>query len=188
MRIRRPERYATLARVRKHQEEQKAHALAQARRVVGGLEEQRRELEAYQKRVLERAADHASEPIAGRMRALYLFERHLGRLADEKDLEIEAGTRDAEERRREFDEALKQRRIIERLIEKAQKGLQKRFRRSEQRHHDEIASIQFASDSLRLQRENEADRHAKDSRSSGSRHRMFSSGAHHPHGGDRSAR
>lgn len=154
MRIRRPERYATLARVRKHQEEQKAHALAQARRAVRGLEEQRHELEAYQERVLERAADHASEPVAGRMRALYMFERHLGRLVDEKDLEIEAGIRDAEDRRRDFDEAVKQRRIIERLIEKAREGLQERFRRREQRHHDEIATIQFAGDSLRRQREN----------------------------------
>lgn len=149
MRMRRPERYATLARIRKRQEEQKAQALAQARRVVQGLEEQRHELDAYQERVRERAADHASEPVAGKMRTLYLFERHLGWLADKKDLEIEAGVRDAEDRRREFDEAVKQRRTIERLIEKAQEGLREESRRREQRHHDEIASIQFARDSVR---------------------------------------
>lgn len=184
MRIRRLERYATLARVRKHQEEQKAQVLAQARRVVRGLEEQRRELEAYRERVLERAADQAAGPVAAQMRALYLFERHLGRLADEKDVEIESGMRDAKERRSEFDEAVKQRRIIERLIEKAREGLHEEFRRRSQRHHDEIASIQFARDSLRQRRENEADRHAKDFRSSGSGHRLFFGGGHHPYGGD----
>lgn len=149
MRMRRPERYAMLARIRKRQEEQRAQALAQARRVVHGLEEQRHELEAYQKSVLERAADHAPGPVASRMRALYQFERHLVWLAGKKELDIEAGMRDTEDRRREFDEAVKQRRTIERLIEKAQKGLREEFRRREQRHHDEIASIQFARDSVR---------------------------------------
>ena len=140
MRIRRLERYATLARVRKHQEEQKAQVLAQARRVVRGLEEQRRELEAYRERVLERAADQASGPVEAQMRALYLFERHLGRLADEKDVEIDAGVSDAEERRSEFEEAVKQRRIIERLIEKTGEGLPEKFRRRLQAPPAELAS------------------------------------------------
>ena len=188
VKVGRPERYATLARVRKHQEEQRAQALAQARRVVSGLEEQRRELEAYQKRILEEAGRQASEPVAGRMRALYLFERHLGRLGDEKGIEIEAGRHDAEERRGEFEEAVKQRRIVERLIEKAEEDVQDRIRRRTQRHHDEIAAIQFARESLKQRRENEADRHAKDPWNRRPGRRLFSSGAHRSYGGDRPAK
>ncbi len=184
MKVRRPERYETLARVRKRQEEQRAQVLAQARRVVSSLEEERRELETYQKRMLEEAGRQASEPVAGRLRALYLFERHLCRLADEKEVEIEARRHDAEERRGEFDEAVTRRRIIERLIEKAEEDIRHSVRRRTQRQHDEIASIQFARESLRQRRENEADRHAQDPWNRRPRHRVFSGGADRSDGGD----
>lgn len=184
MKARRPERYATLARVRKHQEEQQAKALAEARRVVSGLVEERHELEAYQRRILEEAGRQASEPVAGRMRALYLFERHLVKLADEKDVEIEAGRHDAEARRGEFEEAVKRRRIVERLIERAEEDVQDRIRRRTQRQHDEFATIQFARESLRQRRENEADRHDEDPWNRRPGHRVFSGGAHWSYGGD----
>ncbi|MCH8204157.1 MAG: flagellar FliJ family protein [Candidatus Hydrogenedentes bacterium] len=184
MKVRRPERYATLARVRRHQEEQRAQVLARARRVVSGLEDQRGELESYRQRILEEAGRQASEPVAVRLRALYVFERHLGRLADDKDVEIEAGRHDADARRGEFEEAVKRRRIVERLIEKAEEDVHHRIRRREQRHHDEIAAIQFARESLRQRRENEADRYAEDPWNRGPGHRLFSSGARRSYGGD----
>ena len=187
MKVRRPERYATLARVRRHQEEQRAQALARARRVVSGLEDQRRELEAYQKRILEEAGRQASDPVAADLRALYVFERHLVRLADDMDVEIEARRHDAEGRRGEFEEAVKRRRIVERLIEKAEEDVHDRIRRREQRQQDEIAAIQFARESLRRRRESETDRYAEDPWNRGAGHRLFSGGARRAYGRDGAA-
>ena len=154
MKGRRPERYATLARVRKHQEEQKALALAQARRTVRDLVEQCRELESHQRRILDEAARQAAEPKASRMQAVYEFERHLSWLTEKKEAEIEEKRRDAEEQRQAFEEAFKKRRIIERLIEKAEEDVRERFKYLTQRSHDEFASIHFARESLSQRKEN----------------------------------
>lgn len=184
MKLRRPEQYETLARVRKLQADQKAQELAYARNKLKNLELQREELEAYQRRVLEEAGRQAAEPIPERMRGFYRFERHLGRLADAKGAEIETYRREVEERREHFEEAVRKRRIVDRLIEKAEQRIRERFDRHEQRFHDEVASIQFARRNLNQRRKERANEHAESSRNTRAGGYRLSGGAHRAHGGD----
>lgn len=148
MKTTRAHRYATLLRVRKHQEDLKVQVFAKAQRRVRDLQTEREELLAYQQRVLEEAGRQAAEPVADRLEALYRFDRHLGKLTDEKDASIVAQQREVDERHRELGEAIKQRRIIERLIELAEQKAKEEFKRQEQRRQDEFASIRFARNKM----------------------------------------
>ena len=184
MKAKRPERYETLGRVRKHQEQQRAQALAKARRRVRALEEQCRELESYQRRILEEAERHSAEPKARRMEALYQFQRHLGQLADKKEAEIDGLLREVEERRLAFDEAVKNRRIIERLVERAEENTRKHFARRTQSLQDEFASVHFARESMSQRRESEAERDDKVSGNSLPVRRLLPRGFSRARGGD----
>lgn len=175
MKAKRPERYATLGRVRKHQETQRAQALAQIRRTVGELEEQCHELESYQERILSEAKRQAAEPKARRMQAFYQFQRHLGALTEKKEAEIDGLRLEVEERRLAFEEAVKNRRIIERLIERAKKDSREDLARRTQRLHDEFASVHFARESRSQRRASEAELD-EDSRNSPPVRRLLSGG------------
>ena len=183
MKAKRPERYETLGRVRKHQETQRAQALAQVRRTVRELEEQRHELESYQKRILVEAGRQSTEPKARRMQALYQFQRHLGLLTDKKEVEIDGLTQEVETRRLAFEESVKNRRIVERLVERAEEDARKHFARRTQRLQDEFASVHFARESLSQRRESEAEHDDKVSGNNFSVRRLLPSGLNRAGGG-----
>lgn len=182
MKIKRIERYATLLRVRKRQEDLKVQAFAQAQRVVRDLETERDELFAYQRRVLEEAGRQAVEPVAGRLEALYRFDRHLGKLADEKDAKIVAQQGEVDDRRRELDDAIKQRRIIERLIEIAELEAKEEFNRQDRRLQDEFASIQFARNRMNDRRLAKMEPNGEDNWNSRPGDRLLLGGSSHPAG------
>jgi flagellar export protein FliJ len=138
-------RFGTLLRVRKRQEDLKAQALAIARTEHAALRRQRRELD-ERRRALMKEADvrpgAAFEPT--RVEAIYQYERHLGRRSDAKDAEIALHGRTVQAARTELESAMAQKRIMEKLIERAEKAERAEAVRREQRWHDESSVIRFA--------------------------------------------
>lgn len=133
--------YGTLVRIRKRQEDVRAQVLASARREVRVAEGQRAELRDQQRRTLEEAGASARDRFrADEVRRYYEYERHLARLIDEKDAALIQFREAAEERRLELEDAMKQRRVAEKLTERAETEFFAEVRKEEQKSMDELAA------------------------------------------------
>lgn len=138
--LRKPETIRTLVRIRERQEDLRAQALAGARHAVTHAEQQRESILQMQRDTLEQARETAQRHFdASDVRRYYQYERYLSRLADVKDAEIRKLEAQAEQRRRELEEALKQRRMMEKLHERAEEARLRSFRQFEQKALDEVA-------------------------------------------------
>jgi flagellar FliJ protein len=138
-------KYEALLRVRERHERLKAQALADTRRAIRREEGRREEIFRDQKRVIEEAGAQAQrtfDPAA--VHAYFQYERHLARLAVEKDAAVRALRTVETERRRELEEAVKRRRVVERLRERALQAYARAIRKHEQLFHDEVAAAQAA--------------------------------------------
>lgn len=136
-----PAQYDTLLRIRKRQEDIKAQALAVTRRSIRIAERQRADLAKYQRLTLEKAGALALERFdPSEVRMYYQYERHLATLIDEKDASILELRSAAEERRAELEDAMKRRRIVEKLQERLQSAFMKQVRKDEQTRADEVAT------------------------------------------------
>lgn len=139
------QKFAVLLRVRERQERSKAQALAAARRDVGRAQAQRDALSEEQTRVLGEAGKAAKHNVdAAKVQAFIHYERHIARLAVDKDAEIHALKAAAEKRRAELEDAMKRRKVVERLDERARLAYRDHVMREEQKLLDETASIQAA--------------------------------------------
>lgn len=137
--------HATLLRVRKRQEDLKAQAMAVARREVALAKGARLALRDERQRMFGLAGSTARETFdADEVRRYYQHERHLAQRTDSKDAEIVELEAKAEERRAELEEAMKGRRVIEKLGERRQAALVKETRKEEQRFNDEVATNRSA--------------------------------------------
>ena len=133
-------RYGTLLRVRQRQEELKSMALAQMRRAVRVAEQQRSEIVGQQLAALTTAAERTQEDFdAGDVRRYFLYERHLSRLAVEKDAEITDLRTREDERRLQLEDAMKDRKMLERLKARKEKAYQYAVNKEEQKLLDEAA-------------------------------------------------
>ena len=118
-----PVQFDMLLRVRKRQEDLRAQALAAARRDVMTAERQREALLEQQRETFAEAGKHARAQFDAReVRMYYQYERFLARLVDDKDVAIGQFRRVAEEKRVELEEAMKRRRIVEKLIERKRRA------------------------------------------------------------------
>lgn len=132
--------FDTLQRVRQRKEDQCAQRLAEARRDVAAAERQREALQAETRATLEAAASRATDHLdASDLRRYYQYERHLARMTDAKDAEIRQLEGVREDRRDELEDAMKARRVVEKLRERKLLARQKRLRKEEQRLLDEVA-------------------------------------------------
>lgn len=150
---RRIQRYGVLGRIRKRQEEVKANILAIAQRRTLAARDQLAAIEREQSDWIRRAHNEASS-IADvqRLNSYMQYERHLGRLAIQKSSGILKLEEEVHTKRDDLHEALKQRRMIDRLIERAEDNLQDQMNRLEQRTLDETATIRAAaSRALRIE-------------------------------------
>ncbi|NUM53931.1 MAG: flagellar export protein FliJ [Candidatus Hydrogenedentes bacterium] len=139
------QKYAVLLRVRERQERLKAQALAAARRDVGRAQAQRDALAEEQQRVLVEAGNAAKRNVdAAKVQAFIHYERHIARLAVDKDAEIYSLKSTAEKRRAELEEAMKRRRVVERLNERERLAYRNHVLKEEQKLLDETASVQAA--------------------------------------------
>jgi flagellar export protein FliJ len=133
-------RYGTLLRVRQHQEDLKSMALAEMRRAVHCAEEQHKEIVGQQLAALSTAAALTVERFdASDIRRYFLYERYLARLAVEKDAELTNLRAQEQERRSELEQAMKNRRILERLKEHRQRAYDYALGQEEQKRLDEVA-------------------------------------------------
>ncbi len=138
-------RYEVLLRVRKRQEDIKAQVLAVKRNEHAALRRQRRELEERRRAMLKEAdIPRGAQVDPVRQQAIYQYERHLSHRADAKDAEIAMHSVVVQTARAELESALAQKRIMEKLIERAEKAERAQAVRREQRWHDESAVIRFA--------------------------------------------
>lgn len=145
MAMRRPEQYSMLLRVRKRQEDLSAMTLATARREVRNAEAQRDEFERLQRETLATAAERASGTVDPfQMRQFLQYQRHLAWLTVGKNAQIAGLNDEAENRRQALGESMKQRRVVERLMEHARDAVREKARRDEQRLDDETSSTRAA--------------------------------------------
>jgi flagellar protein FliJ len=135
-----PFRYGTLLRVRQHQEDLRAQALAVVLRERRLAERERTSISERQLTTLQTAALTTGQGFdASETRHYMLFERHLARLSVEKDAEITQLKTMERERRDALEQAMKERRVIERLKEKNQRALADQTNKEMQKFADEVA-------------------------------------------------
>lgn len=133
-------RYDTILRVRQRQEELRAAALAEVRREIRVLEEQRDEIVRQQRAMIEQAqAAMRQECRASDVQGYYGYERFLARLAVEKDARLAELRRIEAQRRDELEAAYKSRRIMEKLSEKERDAFLAAAGKKEQAVLDETA-------------------------------------------------
>lgn len=136
-----PFQYNTLLRIRKRQEDLRAQALAAARRDVRGVERRLDEIGLEQTRTLMRAGKRASRGFtASDVRRYYQYERYLAHLATQSDAELAELRVQAQERRQELGDAMKRRRILERLKERRQQAFETELNKEMQAMADEVAT------------------------------------------------
>jgi len=140
-----PQRYKTLLRIRKQSEDQEALKHAEAMRKVQNAQQERNELERYRSQVLDRAGKllEQNENPAD-LRALYQYERHLALSITDKDAMIIQLKQSQQVQREELVNAMKQRRVIEQLMENLaaeEKEFQSKF---EQKQMDEMNTMRAA--------------------------------------------
>lgn len=149
MAMRPPNRYNTLLRIRKRQEDLSAYALAAARREVHLAQSERRRIAQEQQHTLAQAAEAAQEHFdASDVRRYYQYERHLARLGDSKDAQIRQLEEVAEERRAELEDATKAKRVVEKLVERRMLAYRQELRKLEQKTLDEVATSYAARQQL----------------------------------------
>lgn len=145
MALRHPENYAMLARVRKQQEDVRARDVARGDRNVRAAMAEGSQLAAMQKAIMIKADNLAETEVdTSKVDGYLQYERHLARLSVEQDAKIRTLRGVVNDLRAELTEAVKKRRIIDRLIERADEALLKRTLKSEQQIMDELASIRGA--------------------------------------------
>jgi flagellar export protein FliJ len=133
-------RLATVLRVRKLQEDLQAQQLATVREDRLAAQDALRRIESEQRRMLEgagAAGDKRFEAVA--VNRYYQYERHLARLATEKDARIAELRRTEEERRAELEDASKRKRIVERLEDYHRDAIRAEMTDLDQRASDEVA-------------------------------------------------
>jgi flagellar export protein FliJ len=140
-----PKRYKTLLRIRKQSEDQESQKHATAMRNVHNAQREHEELEEYQKQVLERAGNlQRTNGNPADLRALYQYERHLAQTITEKEAVIVQLKQKQQAQRDDLVEAMKQRRVIEQLMENIREEEKEIHSKFEQKQVDETNSIRTA--------------------------------------------
>ncbi|MCP4646031.1 MAG: flagellar export protein FliJ [bacterium] len=142
---RKPFRYGALLRVRTHEQDRKARDLAEVRREIARVEEDRDRIVAAQRDAIGEAAEAAREEFrADDVRRYFAYERQLARLAVDRDSALAKLRRDEDERRTELEEAMKRKRIVERLKERQDKAFADEMLKEDRKAVDEIATNRAA--------------------------------------------
>jgi flagellar export protein FliJ len=137
-----PDRYKTLLRVRQRMEDKRSTDLAQTRRRIQAADQERSALERQQVRMLETAAGRTQAAFsADDVQRYYQYERHLSRWLAEKDAEIVSLQQVETERLAALEEAMKEKRMTERLHERAWENHRALLAQLEQKLTDETAVV-----------------------------------------------
>lgn len=133
--------FATLRRLRKLQEEERARETAQAHQALARGLQLRAALEQARRSALEEASARMAEPAidASDMRAYYQYERHLARHIDRQDADNRKLDKNLAEQRRRLNEAAMRRKVVERLAELERERHAREAARQERIRVDEAA-------------------------------------------------
>jgi len=133
--------YGTLLRVRKRQEDLCAETLAIKRREVAAAQAQRASIGREQERTLLEAGQRARQRfLADDVRRYYVYERHLAQQAVHTDARIAELGREAQAHRAALEEAMKRRRVLERLEERLDGAYRAHLAKEERGREDETAT------------------------------------------------
>lgn len=138
-------RFASLLRVRKHEEEQQAIILSRTERTVHERKGQRNQIEAERQRTLFETGERTKAAFdASELRRYHQYERYLSKLGDQKDAEIRKLQEQAGKERERLLEALKKRRTLELLRERHLLAFAQQQRVAEQKVLDETATMRYS--------------------------------------------
>ncbi len=141
MALRKPGHFATLLRVRKRQENRQSAMLGHVRKAIAQAQEDGQAIARQQQAALDKAGQLARKRFdAADVRRFYQYERYLARRADEKDAEIQKLTQEEAQERAKLEDAMKHRRMAERLEDHVTSTYAGHVRKSEQQQSDEVAS------------------------------------------------
>jgi len=152
MRRRNPQRYATLLKLRKRKEDLKSGEMAEATRELHNAQAFQRELMAYQREILDRARTDQGAFDAADVRAVHQFGRYLSDRIVSQDAQIQILRHKVTTTRSELEESMKDRRIVEKIMSNARDVVNQHRLKTEQREHDEVASIRAAIHTQKRQR------------------------------------
>lgn len=137
----RPVQFDTLLRIRQVQQTLRAHDLATARREIAAAERQRADLVQERLSLFDEAGRRARDRFDAReIRAYYQYERYLSRRIDDQDSELRRLEGIAAERRIALEEAMKRRRMVDKLRERKMDVYMHEVRKDEQKLSDEKAT------------------------------------------------
>ena len=132
-------------RVRKRQEQMRAQSLADVRTQIRSVQRQREQISGEQVRMFQEAAHAVAEEFVGQeIHSFFQYERHLARLAVERDATLRRLSDIEEERRAALEDSMKRRRVVERLQERYRLEEAVEQRKDEQKQNDEIAGVRAA--------------------------------------------
>ncbi len=157
MRRRNPQRYATLLKLRKRNEDLKSGEMAASTRELNNAHTFQQELIAYQRQMLERSHTAYGTLNAADARAAHQFGRYLSDRIVSQDAQIQILKHKVAATRSELETTMKDRRIVEKIMNNAIEVLNQHRQKAEQREHDEVASIRAATKILRKRKETVSD-------------------------------
>ena len=136
------ERFTRLLRVRKIREDAHAQSLFAARKAVDAAVAERERVSEERHRIFERVAESDREKLdVVRLRNMYSYERHLMRVVDENEHVILERREAMSLQQGHLEEAFRERRVAERLVERRDAQEKYSRRRFEQRMQDELTAI-----------------------------------------------
>lgn len=139
------QQYDTLLRIRKRQEDLRAQALAETNRQIAARRQQRTQLDAERRTWLFEAGARAQRVFrAPEVAPVYRYERHLAHCITSTDASLRQLEATAAERRGELENAMKQRRVIERLRERLLEARRAAVLKEVQKRTDEAATNRAA--------------------------------------------
>lgn len=142
--LRKPNRYAVLLRVRRHEENARALALSQATVAVQSAEANRSVLIERHDEVLKRASEAVLGTNAALMDEFSSYERHVTRLIAHADTDIARLRLEQGSRQAEFDASRQRRKMIDQLMDRTRARWQDHVLREERKAIEDSAVMRHA--------------------------------------------
>ena len=144
----------TLLRVRQTVENQRARALASAEANVQRKQEDRRQIERYQRSMLDEAQAATTDAVdAPKADDVFQFERHLNARGIDTDATIRELQGAAEQSRTELRQAMQRRQVAESLVTRSRRRIQEHVDDETRRLQDEMNIVRAAAARQRSERE-----------------------------------
>lgn len=142
--LKRPERYATILRVRKRDEDARAAALAKASAAVRTAQHRRVGLVERHEDVLQRAAEAAGGTDVQAMERFAAYERHVTQLIAHMDRDIEQLEKERGTRQSDFEASHRRRKMIDRLMERVATRWEAHVQREERKVVEESVAMRYS--------------------------------------------